>query len=47
LRDALSKLVEDRTLRQAMGARSRELANRFTPEAWAEAIVGAVSRLAR
>jgi glycosyltransferase involved in cell wall biosynthesis len=46
LRAALSKLVDDDGLRRAMGARSRELALRFTPDRWAEAVTATVTRLA-
>jgi glycosyltransferase involved in cell wall biosynthesis len=38
LREALTRLVEDAEFRKAAGARSREIALRFTPEAWAEAV---------
>lgn len=44
LRDALQRLVEDEAFRGAAGARSREIAARFTPEAWAEAVAAAVAR---
>jgi len=46
LRDALRRLVEDREFCDAAGARSRELATRFTPEAWAEAVAGLAAGLA-
>lgn len=35
---AIRRLVEDAGFRQAAGARSREIAARFTPEAWADAV---------
>jgi hypothetical protein len=47
LREALRRLVEDDGLRRAAGARSREIAARFTPEAWADAVADAVGRAAR
>jgi glycosyltransferase involved in cell wall biosynthesis len=43
LRAALRRLVEDDAFRRAAGARSREIAARFTPEAWADGVVAAVS----
>jgi glycosyltransferase involved in cell wall biosynthesis len=46
LHNALSKLVDDDGLRHAMGARSRELALRFTPGRWAEVVTATVTRLA-
>jgi glycosyltransferase involved in cell wall biosynthesis len=45
LREALSRLADDPELRTAMGARSRELAGPFTPDAWADAVAGLASRL--
>ena len=42
LRQTLHRLVENEALRRAAGARSRVIAARFTPEAWAEAVSGAV-----
>ena len=42
LRDALRRLADDEPFRRAAGARSRELAARFTPEAWADAVAGLV-----
>ena len=42
LREALRRLVEDEAFRQAAGARSREIAARFTPEGWADAVARAV-----
>lgn len=47
LRDALLRLTEDPELRAQMGARSRELAAQFTPDAWADALVDVASRLQR
>ena len=38
LRAALRRLADDEPFRRAAGARSRELAERFTPEAWADAV---------
>jgi glycosyltransferase involved in cell wall biosynthesis len=45
LRAALARLVDDAAFRRAAGARSREIAARFTPEAWADAVAGAVNRV--
>ncbi len=47
LRDALSSLAADPELRARMGARSRELARRFTPEAWADGVASAADRARR
>jgi len=47
LRTALDRLAADPYLRARAGARSRELAARFTPEAWAEAVAGLARQLAR
>jgi glycosyltransferase involved in cell wall biosynthesis len=47
LRDALSSLAADSELRARMGARSRELAKRFTPEAWADGVASAADRARR
>lgn len=44
---AMRRLAEDEPLRLAAGARSRELAARFTPEAWADGVAGLARRLAR
>jgi len=44
LRAALDRVVGDETFRQAAGARSRQIAARFTPDAWADAVVGALAR---
>jgi glycosyltransferase involved in cell wall biosynthesis len=43
---ALTRLAEDEPLRLAAGARSRELAARFTPEAWAEGVAQLARKLA-
>jgi glycosyltransferase involved in cell wall biosynthesis len=45
LRGALRRLVDDEPFRAAAGARSRELAARFTPEAWAQAVARAVAEV--
>jgi glycosyltransferase involved in cell wall biosynthesis len=47
LRTALQQLVDDAELRTRFGARSRELAERFTPEAWAKSTAGLAETLAR
>jgi len=47
LREALSTLASDPELRARMGARSRELAKRFTPEAWADGVASAADRARR
>lgn len=39
LRTAIERLAGDDAFRRAAGARSRELAARFTPEAWADAVL--------
>jgi glycosyltransferase involved in cell wall biosynthesis len=44
LRAALERLAEDAELRARFGARSRELARRFTPDAWAEGVASAARR---
>ncbi len=46
LRAALARVVADADWRAAAGLRSRELAAGHTPEAWAAAVAGLVSRLA-
>jgi glycosyltransferase involved in cell wall biosynthesis len=46
LADALRRLAEDEAFRRNAGARSRELASRFTPEAWAEGVAGLARRQA-
>ena len=38
LAGALARLCDDEALRERAGARSREIAARFTPEAWAQAV---------
>jgi glycosyltransferase involved in cell wall biosynthesis len=43
---ALRRLAEDEELRIAAGSRSRELAERFTPAAWADAVAGLARRAA-
>jgi len=43
---AVRRLAEDPELRLAAGERSRALAGRLTPEAWAAAVAGAAARLA-
>lgn len=47
LREALRRLVEDPGFRAAAGARSREIAARFTPEGWADAVATVVGRAIR
>jgi glycosyltransferase involved in cell wall biosynthesis len=47
LATALRRLAEDEPFRRAAGDRSRELAARFTPEAWADGVAGLARRLAR
>jgi glycosyltransferase involved in cell wall biosynthesis len=47
MRRAIERLLEDEQFRRAAGARSREIAAGFTPEAWADAVAGAVRRVAR
>jgi glycosyltransferase involved in cell wall biosynthesis len=47
LRDAMSSLAADPELRSRMGARSRELAKHFTPEAWADGVASAAGRAQR
>jgi glycosyltransferase involved in cell wall biosynthesis len=42
LHDALERLVDDAGLRRSAGERSREIAARFTPDAWADAVATAV-----
>ncbi len=46
LRAALVRLLEDDALRKSAGERSREIAARFTPDAWADAVAAAVSATA-
>lgn len=43
LRRAIVRLVEDEPFRRAAGERSREIAARFTPDAWADAVAVAVA----
>jgi len=43
LREALERLAGDSALRGRAGRRSAELSRRFTPDAWANAVVGAVA----
>jgi glycosyltransferase involved in cell wall biosynthesis len=47
LREALLRLANDAELRLRFGARSRELASRFTPEAWADGVASAAGRARR
>jgi glycosyltransferase involved in cell wall biosynthesis len=47
LAEALGRIAGDAEFRRAAGARSRELARRFTAEAWAEAVAELLRRLAR
>ena len=47
LRDRLRRLAEDPKLRASAGARSRELARGFTPEAWAEGVARLAERAQR
>jgi hypothetical protein len=44
---ALRRLCEDEAFRRAAGLRSREVASRFTPEAWADAVASLVGRMVR
>jgi len=46
LRTAIERLVENAEFRRTAGARSQELAARFTPEAWAESVAAVVERVA-
>jgi glycosyltransferase involved in cell wall biosynthesis len=45
LRTAIERLAGDADFRRDAGARSREIATRFTPDAWADAVAAAVSGL--
>lgn len=45
LTDVLRRLAEDRELRQAAGQRWEEIATRFTPRGWAEAVSSATRQL--
>jgi glycosyltransferase involved in cell wall biosynthesis len=47
LREAMQRLAADPELRRACGERSRELAKRFTPEAWADGVASAAGRARR
>ena len=47
LRASILRLAEDEDLRRRAGARSLEIAARFTPDAWADAVAAVVSRLPR
>ena len=47
LRAALVRLVADDAFRRAAGEKSREIAARFTPEAWADAVAGLATTLTR
>ena len=47
LRSALQRLADDPDLRARFGARSRELALGFTPEAWAAGVASAAGRARR
>lgn len=47
LREALRALASDDELRRRAGRRSRELAERFRPEAWAAGVVSAAHAVAR
>jgi glycosyltransferase involved in cell wall biosynthesis len=45
LHEALATLASDAALRERFGARSRDLARAFTPDAWADAVTEAVRRV--
>ena len=47
LRAAILRLVEDEPFRREAGERSREIAARFTPRAWADGVVAAVANAVR
>lgn len=47
LATAMRRFSDDEAFRLAAGARSREIAARFTPEAWAEGVAALARRLAR
>jgi glycosyltransferase involved in cell wall biosynthesis len=47
LRGAIARLVEDEPFRRSAGERSRALAARFTPDAWADAVARAISAATR
>ena len=44
LRASIARLAEDEDLRRRAGARSLEIASRFTPDAWADAVAAAVAQ---
>jgi len=46
LRASTLRLAEDEGLRRRAGVRSLEIASRFTPDAWADAVAAVASRLA-
>ena len=46
-REALRTLASDEELRRRAGERSREIAERFRPEAWAAGVVSAARAVAR
>jgi glycosyltransferase involved in cell wall biosynthesis len=45
LREALQRVVEDAAWRERAGARTRQLAAGYTPEAWAEAVAALAARI--
>ena len=47
LRERLTRLAADAELRASAGARSRELARGFTPEAWADGVARLADRAQR
>ena len=47
LRASIVRLAEDEELRRSAGARSLEIATRFTPDAWADAVADLAARLRR
>jgi glycosyltransferase involved in cell wall biosynthesis len=46
LRTAIVRLVEDEPFRRAASERSREIAERFTPDAWADVVARVATELA-
>ena len=44
LHDALERLLDSAALRRSAGERSREIAARFTPDAWADAVAASVRK---
>lgn len=46
LRASILRLADDDELRRRAGARSREIASRFTPQGWADAVAGLASSIA-